>query len=241
MPAGSLGWSREDGHMGNVADMAGRIRGHEAKEDIPRKGTQMEAITTGIQNELEHIRQYMPEFRVAYNERNGKYRRVRNCLPRTDLMVKGLVAEAIGGKCRKKGFIPHAMIQVCSDLKEENGCYWSFSRIIDIGCQIGDWWAGQCHWEWIVEVENNWAELRGTICDLFRTQAKRKLGVFYHNEAASEAIKSEVVAAVKTVFGTFKCAGFRESKATLYEIIVLPDSLSRETPAGATGLYSQSP
>ena len=49
------------------------------------------------------------------------------------------------------------------------------------------WWEGRATWLWISEVENNPCEFKGTLSDLLRFQAKRKLGVSCYRDKESES------------------------------------------------------
>ena len=194
----------------------------------------MKSITKGMKEELCRIRNLgqLPVFVAAFNNEE-EYRRAKNCCrPRTDLMTRGLrhsTNEKPINDYAEKCFIPHAMIEAQPELS--SGIEWLFSRYVDIGCQGCDtWFQGKAFWEWIVEVENDWKELKGTLADLLRTQAKRKLGIFYHPELENRNVKKELKKAVENVFDAFTGECFAESGNTFYEIIVLPEELSSENP-----------
>ena len=133
----------------------------------------------------------------AYNNDQSLYR-IRNRRPRTDLMVKGLRNTPF----EEEGLIAHVARRVADCPGEV-----SFERYVDVGLMSGEWWRGTARWELIAEVENNWAELRGTLSDLLNTQAKRKWAVFYSDDV--EGVAEEVAAAVRDVRGAFANAGFQ--------------------------------
>jgi len=168
-------------------------------------------------------------FVAAFN--NEGYKRVRNRTPRTDLMLKNSIAL---NKYHEHGFIPNAAY---SALHSQYGGLitreWFFSEIsydryIDIGVitRRSDWWQGQAAWELIIEIENNFNELYGTIRDLLNIQAKRKWGIFYHDNPSS--IAEDLKDCIEKVFDSFHQAQFVEHKSTLYEIIILPNKLSNK-------------
>ena len=127
-----------------------------------------------------------------------------------------------------KGFIPRAMLHVMPELAA-NTTEWTWARYVDIGCQGEGWREGRTFWKWIVEVENNWKELHGTLLDLSRIQACRKLGVFYRPEPGD--VLGPVRDAVVQVFEAFGKNGFAEATGTRYEVVVLPEVLSADDPS----------
>jgi len=99
----------------------------------------------------------------------------------------------------------------------------AFERYIDVGLLSGNWWTGERRWELVVEVENDWGELLGTLRDLLNLQARYKWAVFYQRDPPAET--AALAEAVQKVRELFNRDGFVESPNTAYEILVLPDSL----------------
>jgi len=175
------------------------------------------SIIKGLREELQNLERADPDnlerFCKEYENKPEK-RRCRS-RPRTDLMVKG--CRTIKGY-EEKGLIPRAMERSCPQLTDSETTELSFQRYLDIGYQYGWWYQGRMHWEWIAEVENEPKEFQGTVCDLLRTQARRKLGVFYSDHVEGDCKqRSEHIAKVFQHFG--------EKPHTRYEILVLPNSL----------------
>jgi len=149
----------------------------------------------------------------AYNNEE-EVRRVTNRRPRTDLMVKGL---------RNSPFEQAGLIAMAAKRAVSSDAKPFFERCIDIGIPSGEWWQGTARWELIVEVENNFAELLGTLADLQNIQAKRKWAFFYHPDLAQAS--KELLEAVRVGRRAFDAAELEESPHTRYELVVLPDTL----------------
>ncbi|MDX1945257.1 MAG: hypothetical protein SFU86_07610, partial [Pirellulaceae bacterium] len=130
-------------------------------------------------------------------------RRSNNRRPRTDLMVKGLAASP---------FCDHGLLgQVAAKelgLNCSDSAIFSYERYFDIAYFAGNWWEGTQRNLLVAEVENNWAELRGTIRDLLYAQSRLKWGVFY--QANLEAAREEISIALRIVRADFDKAGFAE-------------------------------
>ncbi len=175
---------------------------------------------TSIIQGLKHVIGEIPQDQAAtvVTTYNGQWRQ------RTKLMAKriGLLDS------KDPGIIPRAMEHVWKNDHPGQEPVPLYERYTDICFQTGDWWAGEARWEWIAEVENNIAEVAGTVSDLLRIQAKRKLGVFY---ASDQKNRQKVSQGVFTAFQAFRKGGFTEPDGTLYEILVLPDTLP---PGGFT-------
>jgi hypothetical protein len=107
----------------------------------------------------------------------------------------------------------------------------SYERYFDIAVFDGKWWEGKRRALLVCEVENDWAELRGTLRDLLNAQSLMKWGVFYHGNL--ESAKDELVKALAAVRQDFDDAGFLESKTAKYEIIVFPERLGDAGLLGA--------
>jgi len=180
-----------------------------------------DTIVVGMKEELKRLSEKggMEHFQAAYNN-EPKYRRVKNRRPRTDLMVKG-VREITDYD--ERGFIPHAMEYADESLAEhpEDDKWPHCDGYVDVVYGKGGWFAGKTCWGWIAEVENEFEEFKGTISDLLRFQAKRKLGVFYHQNLDD----AEKVGKFQVAFQAFVDAGFCESPDTRYEILILPGKL----------------
>lgn len=157
----------------------------------------------------------------AYRNEQSLYR-ARNRRPRTELMVKGIP----GSVFTDRGMIAQVAWIEVSELKNLDGTKAlfegpNFDRYHDIACYIGQWWTGERWSELIVEVENDWSELRGTLRDILSSQARRKWAVFYHSNLPAAA--AELSNAVTEVWGHFRAQGFCENENTRYEVLVLPD------------------
>ena len=100
--------------------------------------------------------------------------RSRNRRPRTDLMVKGLQ----GSPFSSRGLVAHAAfneMEVLKANKPETDLLieeLSYERYSDIACYVAPWWTGERWCELLVEVENNWKELKGTVRDVLSSQAR---------------------------------------------------------------------
>jgi len=159
----------------------------------------------------------------AFN--NDMPSRVKNRKPRTDLMIGGLRFGHDGAETvfTHQGLMARAAANGKTNAEEVGAA--------DITIWADDWWQGKRYCRRLVEVENNWDELRGTLRDLFNHQAKQKWGIFYHNDFKS-AIK-EIFVAIKEVHNAFDESGFVESPSTHYEILLLPNTLP---PSGFLGV-----
>jgi hypothetical protein len=137
-------------------------------------------------------------------------------------MVVGFKGTINGFQTR--GFLPRCMEEIREDLNPDGhkDVEVHFGRYIDILYQKGAWYNGDATWEWIGEVENDMAEFRGTISDLLRFQARRKLGVFYYHKQLEAENRA---ADIRAVFGYFEAGRFCEDPRTRYEILVLPEKL----------------
>jgi len=149
--------------------------------------------------------------------------RSRNRRPRTALMVKGLKTTPF----QEVGLVAKAAA-LATD-RPENKLH--FERHMDIKINCGQWWKGQYFCLLAAEVENNWNELRGTICDLCHCQSRHKWGVFYH--PSLDAAEKELIEATIETRKYFRKEGFQESNETSYELVVLPNQLP---PSGMRGI-----
>ena len=133
------------------------------------------SLLEGIRKELEELNVSEKEIFIDAFNNKEEYQRVRNRKPRTDLMVKGLEKN---GKTRysENGFIAQSLLRSING-NEENS-YISYERFIDIGIREGNWWEGTMYWHHIVEIENDIAEFKGTLNDLFIIQSENKYAVF---------------------------------------------------------------
>ena len=193
-----------------------------------RQVTIVEAMRDELLRVTKGKEDYLRKFVAAYNS-DDEFRRTPRSKPRTDLMVKGF--QGIEGYA-DGGFVVRAAQQI-------HGFEWEnvrFTRYIDISVLSGDWWSGELVYEWIAEIENDWKELCGTISDLLRTQAKRKLGVFYREKPGDS--EDEVCDSISDVFRVFREHGFSESPDTAYDILVLPDKLPNEGLCGQDILHA---
>jgi hypothetical protein len=149
-------------------------------------------------------------FAAYYNNEQSKYR-ARNVRPRTDVMLKfkNSVLKTVLKHLKGRGFLPP-------------GGATSTDRYIDLSYAVGDWWKAEKDFLVAVEVENSWTELRGTMLDLVRFQAKLKVAVFY--ASAPRQKKDEVRDALDSVISNFHKQGFEESSETSYLVVVAPDT-----------------
>ena len=152
----------------------------------------------------------------AYHNDPRLYRS-QNRRPRTNLMVKGLSDSPF----EHHGLIAQSAARTLAQPASKASI--SYERYTDIGFLSGEWWSGTSRWELIAEIENNWAELRGTISDLFHIQAKRKWCVLYHENLAVAA--DEALRAVGEVRHAVASSGIMENPKTAYEILVFPEEL----------------
>lgn len=188
----------------------------------------MMSISKGIRRELEDVSS-QNELQLiidAYN--NDSQKRVRNRMPRTDLMVKGLEAH---NRYKNNGLIAYVAFHVLKERGFNAPDFVSFEgklryeRYVDIGVLCGDWWQGESYWELIVEIENNWKELKGTLNDLFHCQSKLKWLILFSESPNS--IKDELISSINNGYSYFLNNGFEENPMTKYEILVLPERLSK--------------
>ena len=190
----------------------------------------MISISEGIRIELEKVSSQVElELIVdAYNNDPSR-RRFRNRRPRTDLMVKGLDGH---DRYENNGLVAYAAFHALRT-KQDSGISdfdsfvqgLSYERYIDIGVRLGDWWQGTAYWELIVEIENNWKELKGTLNDLFQCQSKLKWLILFSESPNS--IEDELIISINNVYSFFLNNGFEENPMTKYEILVLPERLSK--------------
>ena len=111
-----------------------------------------------------------------------------------------------------------------------------FERYIDIAIYTGKWWEGQRFTDLAVEVENNWAEIKGTMKDLLLFQAKRKWALFYQKDLDKGA--TDLSEAITVASSTFDRQGLSESPETKYEVLVLPENVSSGGLLGVDVLHA---
>ena len=87
-----------------------------------------------------------------------------------------------------------------------------------------------------IEVENDFAELRGTLRDLMQFQARLKVALFYSHDQPGH--RPEVEQAVREVSTCFVSQGFMEAEDTQYLVILAPESCSREQTGAADSACS---
>jgi hypothetical protein len=162
-----------------------------------------------------------PNFEALYNN-DPHFKRHRNLRPRTDVMLRrsDSVLKSVLGRLKKDGHLP-------SDGQI------SAERYIDMSYSTGYWWTGNKQRLLAVEVENSWAELRGTLRDLLQFQAKTKMAVFY--ATPPEDREGELLEAAICVAKSFATDGFVEAAGTPYLVVIAPDSCS-SSPASCLGI-----
>lgn len=152
---------------------------------------------------------HIPDFGDYYNNMPTK-KRSRNIRPRTDVMLKNAnnVMMSVIRILKERGFL-------------EKVGETSTERYIDVSYATGDWWKGEKYYQLAVEVENDLRELRGTILDLIRFQARMKVAVFYSQEHVDQ--RRQIEDKLQEVAHNFTNQGFREATDTGYLIVVAPD------------------
>jgi hypothetical protein len=166
--------------------------------------TCLEAVFVDLQNQIEP-----DDGRII-----AAYNAPTSVRPRTALMVKGLPDSP---------FETEGLIAMAARKAVKNKGQRYSDRYVDIGFGSGNWWRGESRWMLIVEIENDWRELMGTLADLQNNQSPDKWGVFYREDP--KGASNELLAAVRGVRKSFERSGFLESPKTRYEVVVLPEQL----------------
>ncbi|MBM4039948.1 MAG: hypothetical protein FJ290_15705 [Planctomycetes bacterium] len=135
----------------------------------------------------------------------------RNTRPRTHVMLNDdkSVLKCVLDELKKAGLLP-------------DGGAMSTHRYADLSYSVGNWWNGEQSYLLVVEVENDWRELYGTLRDVIRFQARMKVAVFYHSQE-NRNHEQEVESALHKVARSFGDQGFSEANDTGYLVVVAPD------------------
>ena len=148
-------------------------------------------------------------YRLRYNN-DPSQKLYRNTRPRSTHMVGGdesMVGKVIARLCQSEALPSQG----------ERG----FTRYIDAAYYSGEWVRGKKGAHLAVEVENEFAELSGTLRDLFQFQAQLKVGIFYADRPSE--VEGQVRAALADVAASFQVDGFSESSTTEYLVVIAPE------------------
>jgi hypothetical protein len=94
----------------------------------------------------------------------------------------------------------------------------SHERYGDLVVFAGEWRRGESITHTVLEHENNFKEFEGTISDLLRHEARKKIAIFY----AAAISRDELQIRLNNVFEYFLRQGFLEAADTEYLIVVGP-------------------